>query len=390
MLSCLDLPSTIGSNKKIFVADRSWREEDNSIFAKQENETYMKDTQYGGSKTHNTVADRRQDQKPLLAKQGEGSKKHISVVDRPWREDHKLNFAQKGAGSHIKDSEYGSKTHNTVADRRQDQKPLLAKQGEGSKKHISVVDRPRREEHKLNLAQKGAGSHIKDSGYGSKKQIQETVRSTKEEGSFSEKQGKGPQIKEDKQGRQGHSDECDKDSMRAKKNQIFIYAEESGKCAEVYNLHRSTVEDMIVCCECKMEVERVWVYLTVKGVPTSKVHGGLEQMQRDEAFHRFKDGNVHVLIITPKLLKLLRGLPNKFELQLVNYDLPVDYGEYKNRMLIAEKVVTFLNQESPRSSLSKLLVDKELDVPDLVQMKLEECRAEIVWGIKPEKEIWDH
>ncbi|KAK1353504.1 hypothetical protein POM88_051869 [Heracleum sosnowskyi] len=134
-----------------------------------------------------------------------------------------------------------------------------------------------------------------------------------------------------------------------------------------------------------MEVERVCSYLTRKCVPTIKVHGGLAQ--RETTLDKFKGKNVQVLVITPKLL---RGLLFKFDLLLVNYDLPPDYGEYKQRIMIAQEVVTFLNQESPRGSVSKLRSDKDLRVPELVRNKLDDCRAEIVWGIKPEKEIWDH
>ncbi|KAK1353503.1 hypothetical protein POM88_051868 [Heracleum sosnowskyi] len=91
-----------------------------------------------------------------------------------------------------------------------------------------------------------------------------------------------------------------------------------------------------------MEVERVCSYLTRKCVPTIKVHGGLAQ--RETTLDKFKGKNVQVLVITPKLL---RGLLFKFDLLLVNYDLPPDYGEYKQRIMIAHDVVTFLNQESP-------------------------------------------
>jgi len=109
-----------------------------------------------------------------------------------------------------------------------------------------------------------------------------------------------------------------------------------------------------------------------KGYPCQSIHGGKDQIDRDDAIHNFKAGVVPVMIATSVAA---RGLDVKQLMLVVNYDAPNHLEDYVHRAGRTGRAgntgtaVTFITPEQERYSLdiAKALRQSGQEVPDEVQ-----------------------
>jgi len=109
-----------------------------------------------------------------------------------------------------------------------------------------------------------------------------------------------------------------------------------------------------------------------KGYPCQSIHGGKDQIDRDDAIHNFKAGVVPVMIATSVAA---RGLDVKQLKLVVNYDAPNHLEDYVHRAGRTGRAgntgtaVTFITPEQERYSLdiAKALRQSGQEVPDEVQ-----------------------
>ena len=109
-----------------------------------------------------------------------------------------------------------------------------------------------------------------------------------------------------------------------------------------------------------------------KGYPCQSIHGGKDQIDRDDAIHNFKAGVVPVMIATSVAA---RGLDVKQLKLVVNYDAPNHLEDYVHRAGRTGRAgntgtaVTFLTPDQERYSLdiAKALRQSEQEVPEDLQ-----------------------
>lgn len=109
-----------------------------------------------------------------------------------------------------------------------------------------------------------------------------------------------------------------------------------------------------------------------KGYPCQSIHGGKDQIDRDDAIHNFKAGVVPVMIATSVAA---RGLDVKQLKLVVNYDAPNHLEDYVHRAGRTGRAgntgtaVTFVTQEQERYSLdiAKALRQSGQEVPEELQ-----------------------
>lgn len=122
--------------------------------------------------------------------------------------------------------------------------------------------------------------------------------------------------------------------------------------------------------------------LNRKGYPTVSIHGGREQVDRDQAINDFKAGVFPVMVATSVAA---RGLDVKQLKLVVNYDSPNHVEDYVHRAGRTGRAgntgtaVTFVTPEQDRfaSFLIRALKDSNQDIPEDLQ-KLEEVHQERV------------
>lgn len=89
------------------------------------------------------------------------------------------------------------------------------------------------------------------------------------------------------------------------------------------------VEQGVVFCNTKLEVEEVAQRLRMEGYTALALHGDLEQRDRDEIFVRFKNNSAHFLVATDVAA---RGLDVDELPAVINYDLPHEREVYTHRI----------------------------------------------------------
>jgi superfamily II DNA/RNA helicase len=133
---------------------------------------------------------------------------------------------------------------------------------------------------------------------------------------------------------------------------------------------------MIVFCNHRESVERVSEILSQKGIVNEFYHGAMEQVERDSALCKFRNGSVNVLVTTDLAA---RGLDIPNIRYIIHYHLPLTEDSYTHR-----------NGRTARmdaSGTAILLIGPEEKLPDYVGKDVEEIelpeKAEI-----PEKPKW--
>ena len=122
-----------------------------------------------------------------------------------------------------------------------------------------------------------------------------------------------------------------------------------------------------------------------KGYPCQSIHGGKDQIDRDDAIHNFKAGVVPVMIATSVAA---RGLDVKQLKLVVNYDAPNHLEDYVHRAGRTGRAgntgtaVTFLTPDQERYSLdiAKALRQSEQEVPEDVQKLVDSFNEKVRAG----------
>ncbi|KAF2221212.1 hypothetical protein BDZ85DRAFT_266469 [Elsinoe ampelina] len=121
------------------------------------------------------------------------------------------------------------------------------------------------------------------------------------------------------------------------------------------------------------------------GYPCVSVHGGREQIDRDQALEDFKAGNVPIMIATSVAA---RGLDVKQLTLVVNFDVPSHLEDYVHRAGRTGRAgnlgtaVTFVTPEQDRFSLDivKALKQSETPIPEDLQHMADKFEAKIKEG----------
>ncbi|MDL2264977.1 DEAD/DEAH box helicase [Parabacteroides sp. OttesenSCG-928-G07] len=87
-------------------------------------------------------------------------------------------------------------------------------------------------------------------------------------------------------------------------------------------------ESALIFCNLREAVERVSDYLTEKGVDNDYFHGGMEQLDRERALVRFRNGSASVFVSTDLAS---RGLDIPDVQHVIHYHLPLNEEAYIHR-----------------------------------------------------------
>ena len=113
--------------------------------------------------------------------------------------------------------------------------------------------------------------------------------------------------------------------------QFYIKLEsETDKIEVIHDIYKSfNIEQSIVYCSTKKKVEWLSQKLAEVDFPTSKIHGDMEQKDRDSVMKSFRSGQTRILITTDLLA---RGIDVQHVCLVINYDLPFKKANYIHRI----------------------------------------------------------
>jgi ATP-dependent RNA helicase DDX41 len=151
----------------------------------------------------------------------------------------------------------------------------------------------------------------------------------------------------------------------------------------VYLLHclQKTAPPVIIFCERKGAADDIHEYLLLKGVEAVSIHGGKDQLERNEAIKLFKEGKKDVLIATDIAAK---GLDFPDIQHVINFDMPEEIENYVHRIGRTGRcgktgvATTFINrscEETTLLDLKALLKEARQRIPPVLLM-LEDPRGE--------------
>ncbi len=108
-----------------------------------------------------------------------------------------------------------------------------------------------------------------------------------------------------------------------------VYSEEKDKIDTLFDLLCSLgSESALVFCNHREAAERTSTLLNERGMYTTVYHGGMEQVDRERALIRFRNGSVTDLITTDLAA---RGLDIPDMKHVIHYHLPVHGHEFIHR-----------------------------------------------------------
>jgi ATP-dependent RNA helicase DDX41 len=118
---------------------------------------------------------------------------------------------------------------------------------------------------------------------------------------------------------------------------------------------QKTPPPVLIFSEKKADVDEIEEYLLLKGVEAVGIHGGRDQIERDNAISAFKAGRKDVLVATDVASK---GLDFPNIQHVINYDMPEDVDDYVHRIGVCLCVcvcvcvcVTSLTSRRPHGAL---------------------------------------
>jgi len=94
-------------------------------------------------------------------------------------------------------------------------------------------------------------------------------------------------------------------------------------------LERKLMEEALVFTRTKHRANRLWEYLTKRGMNAARIHGNRSQAQRTDALAGFKAGTYRVLVATDIAA---RGIDVEALGHVVNFDVPVVADDYIHRV----------------------------------------------------------
>jgi ATP-dependent RNA helicase DDX46/PRP5 len=125
--------------------------------------------------------------------------------------------------------------------------------------------------------------------------------------------------------------------------------------------------------------------LLARGYPTTSIHGGREQIDRDQSISNFKAGHIPVMVATSVAA---RGLDVKQLKLVINYDPPNHHEDYVHRVGRTGRAgnkgtaITFLAPDQDRFAgfLVKALTDSQQEVPEDLQKLADSFQAKVKSG----------
>jgi ATP-dependent RNA helicase RhlE len=94
-------------------------------------------------------------------------------------------------------------------------------------------------------------------------------------------------------------------------------------------LERNLMQEALVFTRTKHRANRLWEYLTKRGISAARIHGNRSQAQRTDALAGFKAGTYRVLVATDIAA---RGIDVEALGHVVNFDVPVAAEDYIHRV----------------------------------------------------------
>jgi ATP-dependent RNA helicase RhlE len=94
-------------------------------------------------------------------------------------------------------------------------------------------------------------------------------------------------------------------------------------------LERDLIHEALVFTRTKHRANRLWEFLTKRGVNAARIHGNRSQKQRTEALAGFKRGSYRVLVATDIAA---RGIDVEALGHVVNFDVPLASDDYIHRV----------------------------------------------------------
>jgi ATP-dependent RNA helicase RhlE len=94
-------------------------------------------------------------------------------------------------------------------------------------------------------------------------------------------------------------------------------------------LERKLIEEALVFTRTKHRANRLWEYLTKRGINAARIHGNRSQPQREDALEGFKSGRYRVLVATDIAA---RGIDVEALGHVVNFDVPLQSEDYIHRV----------------------------------------------------------
>jgi ATP-dependent RNA helicase RhlE len=94
-------------------------------------------------------------------------------------------------------------------------------------------------------------------------------------------------------------------------------------------LERKLIDEALVFTRTKHRANRLWEYLTKRGIPAARIHGNRSQPQRTEALAGFKSGAYRILVATDIAS---RGIDVEALGHVINFDVPLVPEDYIHRV----------------------------------------------------------
>jgi ATP-dependent RNA helicase RhlE len=94
-------------------------------------------------------------------------------------------------------------------------------------------------------------------------------------------------------------------------------------------LERGLMREALVFTRTKHRANRLWEFLTKRGVNAARIHGNRSQRQRGDALDGFKSGRYRVLVATDIAA---RGIDVEALGHVVNFDVPLQSEDYIHRV----------------------------------------------------------
>ena len=151
------------------------------------------------------------------------------------------------------------------------------------------------------------------------------------------------------------------------------YVKPEAKILYLLECLQKTPPPVIIFSERKGDVDEIHEYLLLKGVEAAGIHGGKDQVERNEAIRLYKEGVKDVLVATDIAAK---GLDFPAIQHVINFDMPTEIENYVHRIGRTGRggktgvATTFINKEVPESALldlKHLLVEAKQRVPPVLQ-----------------------
>lgn len=106
----------------------------------------------------------------------------------------------------------------------------------------------------------------------------------------------------------------------------------------------SSNKQMVVIAKSKRRADELCLYLNTKNIKTRSIHGNHRAAEHETAAKAFNEGELNILITTDMILKILE-LTNIET--IINYDVPTQYEDYFNRLILIDGAGESISLVSP-------------------------------------------